>query len=67
MSEKAMGFYELQDIRRRCWERQDAGEQHAPLFTSAQMLEVLDEVARLRSLIVDIRASVKDATPDHTA
>lgn len=62
----AMGFYELQDIRIRVWDARDRDESGVPIFTALEMTQVLDEVERLRHMVIDIRDLVKDATPDHT-
>ena len=49
----------------RCWDALDA-KNDAPMFTAAEMLEMLDEVHRVRGLIVDVQELTKDALPDHT-
>ena len=64
--EKALGFYELQEIRVICWDADQSGNGDTPMFSAKQMLAILDEVRRVRLIALDIQKLVVDATPDHT-
>ena len=63
---KKLGFYDIiQKVQIRCWDASDAGND-APVFTAAEMLEMIEEVHRVRGLIVDVQKMTKDALPDYT-
>ena len=51
---KKLGFYDLQKVQIRCWDALDAGND-APMFTASEMLEMIEEVHRVRGLIVDMQ------------
>jgi len=62
---KKLGCYDIQKVQIRCWDASDAGND-APVFTAEEMLEMIEEVHRLRGLIVDMQTMTKDSLPDYT-
>jgi len=63
--ERKLGFYDLQEIRKRCWDEQDK-KNESPVFTANEMLEVVDEAQSVRGLIASVQELFGDALPERS-